>query len=174
MAGTVQSTFWEILRDVGPHKEMAKRYIFSDMEGQQTQSVEIRIRLVKDSPSFTTKLKNLINRDSEYKPFVYLMFEPYIIEQSTAAAAQIGPANRELVEHKFLPVVVESSADGLNFVLFGQSSKDVIDALMMCRPLTFHLVSKNSGRLALLQLHNDEQFVTQFAMYRIEAQNFIL
>lgn len=137
---------WE--RDAKKHNEIRRAYKFKNFAGPGSISnVTLRCRLTL--------------KETVIEPFVYLVFDPYLVEQTVTGAAIFGLSD-ELLDSRVLPVKVEAAATGISFVLFDASdSPYLVDLLLRGCELHLNLITEHES-IAKLPLHNDETFSVEY------------
>lgn len=151
---------WERLTDPSiTSNELCREYNFKNLAGPSTTThVELRCRLtVKDTPAGRT-----------VTPFVFLVFAPYLLEQTEIVTAIFGPDD-DLINYKVLAAKIEAAATGINFVVFDEADGEhLLDILMLGRRLSLQLIRQSGEHLGRIPLENDHTFRTEYELFKSE------
>jgi hypothetical protein len=168
MPVSVDFSPWETIRDKSI--ELSREYVFTGIasEGRQT-IVELRHRFSIQEPPGC--LPNAAGCQRKFwMPFVYLVVEPYVLEQRTSGAALFGPSD-DLINYKVLNTNIETSARGVNFFIFdicdGQHLSDV---LMLGQQITVRAMLASGETVAYFPLENDTTFQDAYNTVRDELE----
>jgi hypothetical protein len=127
----------------------------------------VRVYAFPAGPGSTTKVQlhcRLTYEEQKIKPFVYLVFDPYLSEQTTYSAAIFGPSD-DLLNYEVLTAKLEAAASGITFVVFDISNgPQLLDILMLGRQLTLRLILSSGETIASLPFENDASFRTEYEL----------
>src|SRR4051812_28031380 len=103
---------WETLTE--QFNELGRRYHFKNLGGPGTTTdVALRCRLmVEDVPAQSSWFRSSPAR-RDLKHFVYLVIDPFLLEQTRFAVAIFGPSD-DLIHYKTLTPKIEAAATGVN------------------------------------------------------------
>jgi hypothetical protein len=143
-------TKWNALP--GKFNELSRVYNFKNLAGPgTTTSVDLRCRLSAEN--------------GRVSPFIYLIINPYLLEQTQYAAAIFGPSDK-LLDYKVLTAKIEAAATGISFVVFDESDGEhILDILMLGREMTLNLVAETEP-IACIPLRNDPTFRTEYEAFK--------
>ena len=117
---------WRAIR--GSHNELDRSYEFENLAGLGSRTViDLRCRLVEEASSI--------------KPFVYLVVQPHLLEQTKIVTVMFAPTG-ELMNYKFLSARLEKSNEGkVSFLVFDISDGGyLLNILMLGRRITLHIL----------------------------------
>lgn len=163
---TVDYTAWE--GEVGKFNELGRRYDFKNLGGPGTQTcVDLRCRLnIEDGPTSRWSWNK-----RGVKPFVYLVIDPYLLEQTKTCTAIFGPVD-DLVNYKILTARVEAAATGVSFVVFDVSDAEhIVNMLLLGRPLSLNLITQEGESIGRIPLFNDMSFKAEYESFRSKLLN---
>ena len=151
---------WEIMR--GKFAELNREYNFTNLGGLGTKTkIDLRCRLtLEDKP--TTDSYSGARSQRKLVPFVYLVVDPYLLEQTKIVVAFFAPSD-DLVGYKALTAKVEAGATGINFIVFDiADGEHLLDILMLGRQITLRLIVPPADSIAAVPLENDGSFRVVF------------
>jgi hypothetical protein len=130
--------------------ELYREYNFKNLGGTGgTIQIILRCRLsVENSDPSTSRWAW-----QKVVPFVYLVFNPYMLEQTKFCAAILGPDN-DLLKYKVLTAKVEAAATSVNFVIF-DDGEHILSILLHGRPLILRLMTQEGETLCDVPLYDD-------------------
>jgi hypothetical protein len=158
---------WERRTEV--FNELSRTYCFHSLKGTRSVTyVELRCRLViEDLPDggWLTFRKRTTRK--KITPFVFLIVNPYIVEQTRFAAAIFAPTD-DRINYKVLTVKIEAAANGVNFLVFDHSDgEQILGVLQLGRQITVSLFN-NSGEFIRFTLENDHSFAVEYEAFKSE------
>jgi hypothetical protein len=99
-------------------------------------------------------------------PFIYLVIQPHLREQTQFVAAIFGPSD-DLISYKVLTAKLETVDARVSFVVFDESDGEhLLEVLMLGRPMTLQLVTQQGESIGRIPLHNDLTFQTEYKSFK--------
>ncbi|MGB8741420.1 MAG: hypothetical protein WCD52_14605 [Xanthobacteraceae bacterium] len=117
---------WEPLR--GKYDELNRVYDFKNLAGPGTTTkIEVRCRLTTEEAGATS--------------FVYLVFHPHLLEQTTTVAVVFAPTG-EVVKYEILTAKLKKAQGGnVCFLVFDQSDAEkLVSVLMLGKQITLRIM----------------------------------
>jgi len=152
----------------GQFNELGRKYNFKNLAGPGSATrIDLRCRLdIVQVPTHRSLFRSSPAK-KHVAPFVYLVVDPYLLEQTKFASAIFGPSE-DLLNSKVLTAKIEAAATGVNFIVFDQSDGDhLVQMLMRGRPLTLKLLLVPTAEcIANIPLYNDFSFQAEYELFK--------
>lgn len=154
----------------GEYNELGRAYHFTNLGGPGTATqVDLRVRLTIEHETVRMSLFGGGETKVTATPFVYLVFDPYMLEQTKFVVAIFAPSD-DLASYEVLTAKVEAAATGVNFVVFDEANGEhLVGILKLGRQVTLRLmVPPEMETIAAVPLANDFAFGIAYEAFKRE------
>jgi hypothetical protein len=147
--------------ETGKFTELYREYNFKNLGGPgSTTCINLKCRLAVENADASDS--RWAWQKKRIVPFIYLVFDPYMLEQTKFCAAIFGPSD-DLLKYKVLTAKVEAAATGVNFVVFDVSDGEhIVSMLMLGRPMILRLITQEGETFCDVPLYNDPTFRDEY------------